>query len=173
MDDDDPDGDATERPLAFVDIDGVLADVRHRLHFIERRPRDWDGFFAAAVDDPAHPEGIALVETLQADHEIVFLTGRPHRLAADTERWLAQHGVGGHRLVMRPERDRRPAASVKLELLRQLARGRQVAVVIDDDADVIRTMRNAGYPTFHAAWEQRGDADEQALNVAQEKLGGT
>jgi phosphoglycolate phosphatase-like HAD superfamily hydrolase len=173
MDDDNPDGDAAERPLAFVDIDGVLADVRHRLHFIERRPRDWDGFFAAAVDDPAHPEGIALVETLQADHEIVFLTGRPHRLAADTERWLAQHGVGGHRLVMRPERDRRPAASVKLELLRQLARGRQVAVVIDDDADVIRTMRNAGYPTFHAAWEQRGDADEEALNVAQEKLGRT
>ena len=173
MDDDDPDGDATERPLAFVDIDGVLADVRHRLHFIERRPRDWDGFFAAAVDDPAHPEGIALVATLQADHEIVFLTGRPHRLAADTERWLAQQGVGGHRLVMRPERDRRPAASVKLELLRQLAHGRQVAVVIDDDADVIRTMRNAGYPTFHAAWEQRGDADEQALNVAQEKLGRT
>jgi phosphoglycolate phosphatase-like HAD superfamily hydrolase len=173
MDDDDPDGDATERPLAFVDIDGVLADVRHRLHFIERRPRDWDGFFAAAVDDPAHPEGIALVETLQADHEIVFLTGRPDRLAADTERWLAQQGVGGHRLVMRPERDRRPAATVKLELLKQLAGGRQVAVVIDDDADVIRTMRNAGYPTFHAAWEQRGDADEQALNVAQEKLGRT
>ena len=173
MDDDNPDGVATERPLAFVDIDGVLADVRHRLHFIERRPRDWDGFFAAAVDDPAHPEGIALVETLQADHEIVFLTGRPHRLAADTERWLTQQGVGGHRLVMRPERDRRPAASVKLELLKQLADGRHVAVVIDDDADVIRTMRNAGYPTFHAAWEQRGDADEQALNVAQEKLGRT
>ena len=173
MDDDDPDGDATERPLAFVDIDGVLADVRHRLHFIERRPRDWDGFFAAAVDDPAHPEGIALVETLQADHEIVFLTGRPHRLAADTERWLAQHGVAGHRLVMRPERDRRPAASVKLELLKQLAGRRQVAVVIDDDADVIRTMRNAGYPTFHAAWEQRGAADEHELNVAQEELGRT
>ena len=173
MDDDNTDGESTERPLAFVDIDGVLADVRHRLHFIERRPRDWDGFFAAAVDDPAHPEGIALVETLQADHEIVFLTGRPHRLAADTGRWLAQNGLGGHRLVMRPERDRRPAASVKLELLKQLAGGRQVAVVIDDDADVIRAMRNAGYPTFHAAWEQRGDADEQALNVAQEKLGRT
>ena len=89
---------------------------------------------------------------MQADHEIVFLTGRPHRLAADTERWLAQHRVGGHRLVMRPERERRPAASVKLEMLSRLARGGQVAGVIDDDADVIRTMRNAGYPTFHAAW---------------------
>jgi hypothetical protein len=165
--------DSAERPLAFVDIDGVLADVRHRLHFIERRPRDWDRFFAAAVDDPAHPEGIALVATLQTEHEVVYLTGRPNRLAADTERWLTQHGVGGHRLVMRPERDRRPAATVKVELLREIARGRRVAVVVDDDADVIRSMRNEGYPTFHAVWEQRGDEDAHELNVAQEKLGRT
>jgi phosphoglycolate phosphatase-like HAD superfamily hydrolase len=165
-------GVTTERPLAFVDIDGVLADVRHRLHYIERRPRDWDAFFAAAVDDPAHPEGIALVETLRTDHEIVFLTGRPRRLAPDTEHWLREHGVGGHRLVMRAERDRRPAATVKLELLRQSAGTRPVAVVVDDDTDVIRTMRNAGYPTFHATWEPRGDAEHE-LHVAQEQLGRT
>jgi phosphoglycolate phosphatase-like HAD superfamily hydrolase len=163
----------SDRPLAIVDIDGVLADVRHRLHYIEGRPRDWDGFFAAAVDDPPHPEGIALVATLQADHEIVFLTGRPRRLASDTERWLSDQGVGGHRVIMRPERDRRPAAAVKVELLRQLARGRRVAVVVDDDTDVIAAMRRAGYPTFHADWEQRSDADEHELNVAQEKLGRT
>ena len=156
MNGDDDEGVTTERPLAFVDIDGVLADVRHRLHFIERRPRDWDGFFDAAVDDPIHPEGIALVETLRADHEIVFLTGRPRRLAADTERWLTEHGVGGHRLVMRPERDRRPAATVKLELIKEIAGTRRVAIVVDDDTDVIRTMRNAGYPTFDATWERAG-----------------
>lgn len=172
MDDDDGDG-GTERPLAFVDIDGVVADVRHRLHFIERRPRDWDGFFDAAVDDPAHAEGIALVETLRTDHEIVYLTGRPVRLAPATERWLAEHGVGGHRLIMRPERDRRPAATVKLELLRQIAGERRVAVVVDDDTDVIHTMRNAGIPTFHATWERRRDKGDHELNVAQEKLGRT
>ena len=173
MDEGHTDGAMRERPLALVDIDGVLADVRHRLHYIERRPRDWDGFFAAAVDDPPHPEGIALVRTLQSDHEVVYLTGRPHRLAEDTERWLTQEGVGGHRLVMRPEGDRRPAATVKVELLRELARGRRVAVVVDDDRDVIQTMRDAGFPTFHATWEQRGDEDEHELNVAQEKLGRT
>ena len=27
-----------ERPLAIVDIDGVLADVRHRLVHVQRRP---------------------------------------------------------------------------------------------------------------------------------------
>jgi hypothetical protein len=173
MDTDQPDAEAKEQSLAFVDIDGVLADVRHRLHFIERRPRDWDGFFAAAVDDPAHPEGIALVQTLEGDHEVVFLTGRPRRLATDTERWLAQQGVGGHRLIMRPERDRRPAATVKVELLRQVAAGRRVAVVVDDDEDVIRAMRDAGYPTFHATWEPRGDEEEREIHVAQEELGRT
>jgi hypothetical protein len=171
--DDDRDDASAERPLAFVDIDGVLADVRHRLHHIERRPRDWDGFFAAAVDDPVHPEGIALVETLEKDHEVVFLTGRPGRLSTDTERWLTQHGVGGHRLIMRPERDRRPAATLKVELLREYAGGRRVAVVVDDDGEVLRTMRAAGYPTFHATWERRGDEEARELNVAQEQLGRT
>jgi hypothetical protein len=164
-------GEATARPMAFVDIDGVLADVRHRLHFIERRPRDWDGFFAAAVDDPAHPEGLALVQTLENQHDIIFLTGRPRRCEADTVRWLAEHGITGHPVVMRPERDRRPAATVKLELLRRLAHGRTVAVIVDDDAEVIRTMSAAGYPTFRATWEGRSDDDE--LSVAQDELGRT
>jgi hypothetical protein len=39
---------SVDRPLAVFDLDGVLADVRHRLHFLDRRPKDWDGFFAAA-----------------------------------------------------------------------------------------------------------------------------
>lgn len=163
--------DTADRPLAFVDIDGVLADVRHRLHFIERRPRDWDGFFAAAIDDPAYPEGLALVDTLSAEHDIVYLTGRPRRLEALTQRWLAQHGVGAHLLVMRPEGDRRPAAITKLQLLRRLARGRSVAVIVDDDSDVVRTMRDAGYPTFWATWQTR-DADDE-LSVAQDELGHT
>ena len=37
--------------IAVFDVDGVLADVRHRLHFVERRPKDWPGFFGAMADD--------------------------------------------------------------------------------------------------------------------------
>ena len=39
----------SERPLAIVDLDGVVADVRHRLHHLEGRRKDWGRFFAAAV----------------------------------------------------------------------------------------------------------------------------
>ena len=152
-------------PLAIVDIDGVVADVRHRLHHIERRRKDWDGFFAAAVDDPPHEEGLAIVARLAADHEVVFLTGRPERCRADTERWLDDHGLGGHRLLMRPEGTRRPAAEVKREVLERLAAGREVAVVVDDDPDVLAAMAAAGHPTFHAGWGDRSPALHRAQEV--------
>ena len=65
------------RPLAVFDIDGVLADVRHRLHHVDRRPKDWDAFFAAAVDDPPLAEGVALARASADDCEVVYVTGRP------------------------------------------------------------------------------------------------
>ena len=161
------------RPLAIVDIDGVVADVRHRLRHLEGRRKDWDAFFAAAREDPAHPEGVAVVHTLARDHELVFLTGRPERLRADTAEWLDAHGIGGHRLLMRPAGDRRPAATVKVQILEQIARGRSIGVVVDDDPVVLEAMRAAGHPTFDADWERRSTAGDDAIQDAQEVEGRT
>lgn len=163
----------TDRPIAIVDIDGVVADVRHRLHHISARPKDWDAFFDAAVADPPHEQGLRVVRTLAQDHEIIYLTGRPERLRQATDEWLARHGIGGHTLMMRSDRDRRPAAQVKVELLQRLARSREVAVVVDDDARVLAAMDAAGFTTFPADWEQRALDEERALEAAQEREGRT
>jgi hypothetical protein len=61
--------------LAVFDIDGVVADVRHRLHHLDR-PKSWPAFFAAADQDTVLPEGARLVADLAREHEIVWLTGR-------------------------------------------------------------------------------------------------
>lgn len=164
---------APERALAIIDIDGVVADVEHRLHHIRQRPKNWDAFFAAAAEDRPLSEGVALVESLAAEHEIVFLTGRPRRLEGDTLDWLERHGLGGHPVEMRPDGDRRPAATVKVEVLRRLAAGRDVAVVVDDDDLVLEAMTAAGYRTHRADWGVRRPDDEQALRVAQEVEGRT
>ncbi len=164
---------AGRRPLAIVDIDGVVADVRHRLHHLERRPKDWDAFFAAAVDDPPHDEGLAIVARLDEDHEVVFVTGRPGWLREATERWLDEHGLGGHRLVMRSPRDRAPARVVKPQLVARLADGRTVGIVVDDDEEVLEAMRGRGWPVFHADWERRAVEEEAALRQAQETEGRT
>ena len=166
-----PESDA--RPLAIVDIDGVIADVRHRVHYVEQKPKDWKRFFAAAVDDDPHAEGLAVVAKLAEDHEVVFLTGRPEHLRDDTRAWLARHGLDVHRLFMRPEGNRGPSAAFKVRQLQRLAGRRPVAIVVDDDPVVIAAMREAGYPTLHADWEERDAQEQQTLLEAQEVEGRT
>lgn len=160
-------------PLAVVDIDGVVADVRHRLRHVEHGRKNWKAFFAAAAEDGTHEEGLAVVETLRGGHEIVFVTGRPEHLRTVTETWLTNSGLGGHRLFMRSDRDRRPAAQMKREVIAGLARTRTIGIVVDDDPKVLAVLRAAGHPTFAATWERRSDDERAALDSAQESQGRT
>ncbi len=162
-----------QRPLAIVDIDGVVADVRHRVHHVDRRPKDWDAFFRAAADDPVHPEGLAVVEQLVDDHEVVFVTGRPEWLRGVTQTWLDANGLGGHRLLMRSSRDRAPARVVKPHVVKRLAKGREVGVVVDDDPEVVRAMAEHGWPSYCAGWEVRRPDPDAAMRQAQEADGRT
>jgi phosphoglycolate phosphatase-like HAD superfamily hydrolase len=159
----------TRRPLAVFDIDNTLADTAHRQHFLERRPRDWNGFFAAAPADPPLARGVDLATRSAADCELVYLTGRPERCRADTEDWLARYGLPEGRLWMRGNQDRRPARTTKLETLGRIARGREVRMLVDDDDLVCRAAREAGYRVVLADWA----ADAPELKAAQEDAGRT
>ena len=138
--------------LAVFDVDGVLADVRHRLHHIESRPKNWDAFFSAAIDDPPLPEGVALCRESAIDCEVVYVTGRPERCRQDTLDWFERHGLPAGRLSMRGHRDRRPARLAKPQLLRNLATDRVVAIVVDDDAAVCDAYEAGGWPVLRATW---------------------
>ncbi len=155
--------------VAVVDIDGVLADVRHRLHHVAGRPKDWDAFFAAASDDELLDEGRAVAERLARDHELVYLSGRPDRCRDDTLDWLRRHGLPPGRVLLRPDGDRRPARMFKLDRLRDLAADRTVAVLVDDDPAVCEAARKRGFVVFEATWM----AQQPTLFEAQERDGHT
>ncbi len=157
------------RPLAVFDIDGVLADVSHRVHFLQCHPADWRSFFDAAQDDVPLPEGMALSSEAAKDCDVVYLTGRPERCRSQTEHWLSTHGFPQGPIVMRSDGDHRPARRAKPPLLRVLARGRIVAVVVDDDQDVCDAYVKAGWNVLQARWAGRSDA----LHQAQENDGRT
>ena len=133
--------------IAVVDIDGVLADAGHRQHLVASRPKDWDAFFAAVGADAPISDGIALLHELAGQHEVVLLSGRPERTRGDTEEWLARQGVAGLRLVLRPDADHRPAATLKADLIRGIGAPDRVAVVVDDDETVVETLTRVGYRT--------------------------
>jgi hypothetical protein len=159
--------------VAVVDIDGVLADVRHRLVHVQSRPKDWDAFFAAAPRDPLLQQGRETVERLAEVCEVVYLSGRPERCRADTERWFAEHSLPHGTLLLRPQGDRRPARLVKVEVLRRLAEDRTVAVLVDDDPLVLDAARGAGFDVLPADWMPAEDSAEETLREAQEVEGQT
>ena len=157
------------RPLAVFDIDGVLADVRHRLHHLQTRPQQWNAFFLAADRDPLLEDGATRLRAAQAEHEVVYLTGRPERNRALTRAWLAGHGLPTGPLHMRPDDDYRPARWVKRNTLRRLARTRTIASVLDDDPAVVAVLCADGWPVELATWLPHSST----LQNAQERQGRT
>ncbi|MFF9817248.1 hypothetical protein [Streptomyces sp. NPDC014006] len=160
---------ASRRPLAVFDLDNTLADTAHRQRFLERLPKDWDAFFAAAPADPPLAQGVALAVESARECEVVYLTGRPERCRADTLDWLAAHGLPEGRVYMRGDDDRRPARRTKLQTLRRLARSREVRVLVDDDELVCDDAEREGFTVLRARWA----TPSTELKVAQEREGRT
>lgn len=158
-----------DRPYAVIDVDGVVADVRHRLKHLQRRPKDWAAFFAAADADGLLVEGAAVVSRLASDHEIIYLTGRPERLRRVTIGWLRRHDLPDGDLIMRRAGDRRPARLVKIELLRLLSARQRIGMLVDDDPEVCAAAEAAGFPVFKADWMP----PSETLGAAQERDGET
>lgn len=174
-----------ERATAMVfDLDGVLADARHRLHYLRDIPKNWDAFFGAAPADPVLPQGVELVaQAVGRGHQVIYLTGRPERCRNDTVAWLAERGLPSGPLHMRRDGDRRPARFTKVATLRRLGRSLVIAAFVDDDAAVVQSVREAGFHVIHATWmevstsgvgsHQELASDQEVLFRAQETEGRT
>ncbi|GAA1280228.1 hypothetical protein GCM10009609_49890 [Pseudonocardia aurantiaca] len=157
------------RPLAVFDIDGVLADVRHRLHHLEASPQRWERFFQAADRDPVLVEGADRLRAALADHDVIYLTGRPERTRRLTERWFARHDLPTGPLVMREDDDYRPARYLKRDVLRRLSEHREIISVLDDDPSVVHVLAADGWPVELATWLPHSST----LRSAQERQGRT
>lgn len=158
--------------MVVFDIDGVVADVRHRLRFVERKPKDWDSFFAAMDADGPLAEGITMAqEHAAAGHRIVYLTGRNEDYRRLTLGWLARHGLPEGRLVMRRSDDRRPARVFKPAALRRIAADARVVAVVDDDDAVVAVLARDGWPVVHAAW-MTADVEAQATLFDAQEIDG-
>lgn len=161
--------------LAVFDIDGVLADVRHRLGFVAAKPKDWDAFFEAAINDTVlEPGRQAVAFEVAAGRQIVYVTGRPEGCRQDTVEWLERHGFPQGQVHMRRLNDRRPARLVKPELIARLGRSGRVCAVYDDDIAVVGALRRAlpDLAVTHVTWMDEPSTHD-TLFSAQEDEGRT
>lgn len=136
--------------LIIVDIDGTLADCEHRMEHIQKTPRDWDSFYAAAAEDSPHWDVINMVNALSEHYCVILLTGRREEIREITEQWLSAHEVEYHALIMRPVGNRDDDHHWKTEVIRQFG-FHNVEFVVEDRNRIVETLRKEGLRVVQVA----------------------
>ena len=157
----------TPTPCYIFDIDGTLADLTHRLHFIRDGNKDWNAFKQFCFFDKPITHMVDLCRRLfwaaraqqpigsydKPDWEIILMSGRNECQRKDTMEWLDQIAcLPEMKLYMRADGDFRADDIIKEELLAEVrADGFEPIMAFDDRNQVVRMWRRAGVPCAQVA----------------------
>lgn len=154
------------KPLYIFDLDGTLALIQHRRHFVERERgrQDWKGFYAACVDDEPNAPVLRVMENLRRFGDVWIFSGRSDEVRRQTVEWLVKHtsfsssdfdSAFGTQdvLTMRQEGDYTPDDTLKNKWLDfMLPCDRQRLVAVFDDRDrVVKMWRANGVTCLQVA----------------------
>lgn len=139
--------------LVVFDIDGTLAKIDHRLHFVRSKPKNWPAFDAGIPNDSVNqPVAEAFHALSQSGNTIIFASGRNERSRQATEDWLKNNLLwqNGTKVYMRKADDYRSDDIVKKEILDQIVAdfGQKPDMVFDDRPRVVKMWRDHGIFVF-------------------------
>lgn len=145
-------------PLYLFDLDGTLAHIEHRKHFIEGERKSWSRFYKACVDDTPNTPVIATMELLlNTGAEVKIFSGREDSVRKETIAWLTANtslNMQTTTLLMRPTGDSTPDDELKRDWYENaLTAGerRRLVAVFDDRDKVVAMWRSMGVPCFQVA----------------------
>lgn len=142
----------------IFDLDGTIADISHRVHFVRGGNKDWDSFFAGCVDDkPNWPVIRSFYAHVEAGHDVEIWSARSDVVRAETEHWLDHVAaiLPTHLTHMRSAGDNTPDVVLKRHWLHQLHETERPDIVYDDRQRVVDMWREEGIACFQVAanWE--------------------
>jgi hypothetical protein len=150
----------------IFDIDGTIADITHRRHFVASKPKNWGAFNRAMKDDTPHQDIIELMRMMRLyGYQILIASGRGEEDREKTVQWLTDQGIvqAGvpastgipiyyRKLYMRPAGDYRSDNIVKSEILDEmLADGYKPTMAFDDRDQVVKMWRERGLRCLQVA----------------------
>ncbi len=138
--------------IVVFDLDGTLADAKHRLHLLpsandKDSTNGWDAFNLACDSDLPIEDNLELLRDLYvAGNGIVILTGRCDVAEFKTKKWLSHHLPHvEYKLVMRQRDDHRRDVVFKQEVLEGIMNaGHRILCCFDDLEHVVKHIRGMG-----------------------------
>lgn len=150
----------TTTPMYIFDLDGTLALIEHRRHFVEGKVQRWDKFYAACVDDTPNPAVVTMFNLLLASGATVLIfSGRGSEVRTQTLEWLVKHTdldmpTANRIVLMRPEKDYTPDDKLKREWYEQVLNDddrKRLVAIFDDRDKVVKMWRGMGLTCFQVA----------------------
>lgn len=147
-------------PLYIFDLDGTLALIEHRRHFVEdKKNARWPEFYAACDKDAPNKAVIATMDRLRrAGAEVWIFSGRSDETRQKTITWLALNTPlcsweADAALTMRKEGDYTPDDVLKRAWYDSMLIDDQKRLVatFDDRDRVVKMWREAGVTCFQVA----------------------
>ena len=134
----------------IFDMDGTLADINHRRHFVERKPKDWNSFYEGMIGDTPIQPGVMMAQLLKlAGHRIIIATGRPRKYNNITLQFLRDNDIPYDAAYLRTDKDYRPDTVVKENMLRKMKiNGYDPTIAFDDRKSVVEMWRANGLFVF-------------------------
>jgi len=136
-----------EGDVVVCDIDGTIADIKHRLHYVKGETKDWQGFFSEMDKDTVREEVYGHLQELEAQgKKIIFVTARPDDYKQVTKEWLRKNVPlsSPFMMFMRRKGDTRDDTIVKEQIYNTYLKDMNVTLVIDDRPKVIRMWEELG-----------------------------
>ena len=131
----------------IVDIDWTLANIDHRLHYMEwKKNRMW--FFKEMSKDTVYEPVRQVVNKLHETHPIVIMSWRPDTYYKQTETRLKNNWIKYHYILMRSWYDSRPDTDVKRDLYDFCLANNWVAMAFDDRPCIVSLWRSKWIYTF-------------------------
>ena len=151
-------------PLYIFDLDGTLALIDHRRHFIaDKNNQDWDAFHRACVDDEPNIPIIKILNSLKAisyangadtptsGADILIFSGRSELVYCETVDWLKNFIYRPHvpiltTIKMRPLFNSIPDEILKKQWYDELPQTDKdrLVCVFDDRQKVVDMWRSIG-----------------------------
>ena len=137
----------------IFDVDGTIADVEHRRHFVNGN-NDWDSFRAETVNDTPVQWVCDIAKRFIAQgDEVAFFSARNESERKITEKQISQWIGDGHKGVfLRPNDDFTPDDEFKSALADKfIDMGGKIDLIFDDRQKVVDMWRDKGFTVVQVA----------------------